>query len=161
LFRTVRHGFNVVPGPTDPRLSMIYVDDLVTGLLLAAERGRRLTTVLDGPEAEQGIYFTAMDEAATLTEMAQAAASAMNLPAPRTFFVPRPLCWLGAYANQCRGWLLRKPVLLTPDKMREATAGSWICSSHKAKIELGFTCSTLLAEGFRKTADWYLRHGWL
>lgn len=161
LFRAVRTGFNVVPGQADPRLSLIFVEDLVSALLLAAERGKTITSARTGPEAEQGIYFTAMEESIPFSEMGQAAARAMNVPAIRTVRLPVLLCWLAAYANQFRATVLRQPILFTPDKIREAFAGSWTCSSEKARIELGMKCTTGLADGFRVTVDWYRRQGWL
>ena len=161
LFRSVRTGFNVVPGQADPRLSIIFVEDLVSALLLAAERGKTITAARTGPEAERGIYFTAMEESIAFSEMAQAAARAMNLSAIRTVRLPGLLCWLGAYANQFRATLLHQPILFTPDKIREAFAGSWTCSSEKAKVELGMRCTTGLVDGFRVTVDWYRRQGWL
>jgi nucleoside-diphosphate-sugar epimerase len=160
LFRTVRRGWNIVPGRGRDRLSLIFVDDLVTGLLLAAERGRRLGVDGAGSPGD-GIYFVAMDERPTLTEMAWAAAAVLNVPSVWTVRLPRFLCRLVAYASQAGAIARGKPALLTPDKMREATAGSWICSAEKARVDLGFTCTIGLAEGFRRTGEWYLRQGWL
>jgi nucleoside-diphosphate-sugar epimerase len=161
LFQTVRRGFNFVPGRSDKRLSLLYVEDLVTAMLLAAERGRRLATDREGPAAERGIYFLAIDQYPTLAELGREAAAALGVTSVWTVRLPLPLCWLFAFVAQTIARVRGKPALFIPDKMREATAGSWICSSHKAKTEIGFTCATTLAEGFRLTADWYLRHGWL
>ena len=160
VFRSVKKGFNVVPSRLDPRMSLIYVDDLVTALLLAAQRGRTLSPGPTGPEDERGIYFTTSEESLTFSEMGQAAARALNVSI-RTMRLPMILCWVGAYANQFRAALMRKPIIFNPDKVREALAGSWTCSSDKAQVELGWKCTISLADGFRLMGEWYQRHGWL
>lgn len=161
LFRSVQNGFNVVPRRVDPNMSIIYVDDVVSALLLAAERGHALPADPTGPEDDQGIYFATSEESLTISGMARAAARALNISAFRTVRMPMLLCWLGAYVNQFRAALMRKPIIFTPDKFREALAGYWVCSSDKAKVELGLKCSTNLVDGFRLTGEWYQRQGWL
>src|SRR5262249_47811608 len=108
-----------------------------------------------------GIYFATSDESLTFSGMGLAAAKALNVPSIRTVRLPMLLCWLGAYINQFRALLMHKPIIFTVDKVREAIAGSWICSSDKAKRELGLKCSTNLADGFRLMGEWYQRQGWL
>ena len=161
VFSSVRKGFNVVPSRVDPSMSFIYVEDLVSALLLAGERGRTHPPRHTGQDAEEGIYFAGSDESLTFSGMGLAAARALNVPAIRTVRLPMLLCWLGAYINQFRALLMHKPIIFTVDKVREALAGSWICSSDKAKAELGLKCSTNLADGFRLTGEWYRRQGWL
>lgn len=164
LFRLIRSGINLVPGPMMPRHSWIYVDDLVEAMLLAAERGQRLADPgIDGPNSldDQGLYFVALDEQPTLAEVAYLAAEAQSCRAPRTIHVPRFLCWMGARFNDLRTRILGRTYWLCSDKLREALAGSWICSADKAKRELGFVCRVNLTQGFRITIDWYHDQGWL
>jgi nucleoside-diphosphate-sugar epimerase len=158
VFRSVRNGFNFLPGPLDPSMSVIYVDDLVSALLLAARQGRTLSI---GVHDNQGIYFVTSEESLTYSGMGRAAAKAMNIATYRTVRLPMFLCWFGAYFNQFRALLMHKPIIFTADKVREAIAGYWICSSDKAKAELGLKCVTNLADGFRLTGEWYRRQGWL
>jgi hypothetical protein len=58
------------------------------------------------------------------------------------------------------GRLRRKPALFNFDKMREATAGSWVCRVERAGCELGFRPAAPLAEQFRDTARWYAEQKW-
>ena len=46
-------------------------------------------------------------------------------------------------------------------KMAEALAGSWMCSSAKARTQLGWSPAATLAERLRETAQWYREAGWL
>jgi len=161
LFRTVRWHVNFVPGRSASRLSWIYVSDLVEALLLAAERGMRLVRTESGPESERGIYFAALDEWPTLAEVGALAAQALDCRLWHTFHMPGPVCQLYARCNDVLARLIRRPILLSHDKITEGLAGSWLCSAEKAKRELGFVCRIGLAEGFRRTAAWYRDQGWL
>ena len=49
----------------------------------------------------------------------------------------------------------------TSDKMAEALAGSWICSSAKARTHLGWYPAAALVERLHETAQWYRQAGWL
>ena len=157
IFFGVKSGFNLVPGVVDPRMSLIYVEDMVSALILAAERGQILS---QGPEDDRGIYFTSSEESLTYSEMGRAAAKALNVQV-RTVRLPMLIFWLGAYANQFVASLLRRPIVFNPDKVREALAGAWTCSSQKARVELGLECTTSLTDGFRIMGEWYRREGWL
>jgi hypothetical protein len=54
-----------------------------------------------------------------------------------------------------------KAMSLNLDKVREATAGSWICSPRTAEAELGFKPAAPLEDRFRQTTEWYVKQGWL
>lgn len=155
LFGLVRRGINLIPGPTMTRLSWIFVEDLVQAMLLAAERGQRLTS------HSQGLYFVALDDRPTLAEVADLAAEVQGYRVKRTFHIPRFLCWFGARFNDLRTRLTGRTYWLNSDKLREVLAGSWICSPDKAKRELGFLCRVSLSQGFRLTSEWYYANGWL
>jgi nucleoside-diphosphate-sugar epimerase len=45
--------------------------------------------------------------------------------------------------------------------MTEALAGSWMCSSAKARTNLGWSPAATLAERLYETAQWYRQAKWL
>ena len=47
------------------------------------------------------------------------------------------------------------------DKVREILAGSWTCSTAKARQQLGWAPAAPLAERLRETAQWYRDAHWL
>jgi nucleoside-diphosphate-sugar epimerase len=47
------------------------------------------------------------------------------------------------------------------DKIADVLAGSWTCSSAKARRELGWSPAKPLADRLRETALWYREAGWL
>lgn len=161
LFRLVQWGINLAPRSATSLLSWLYVGDLVDAIVLAADRGKRLTARSEAPVEEQGIYFVALDRFTTAVEAAHLAAEIQGGRIYRTIHVPNFLCWFGARVNECRTRFSRRPHWFVSDKLREALVGPWTCSSAKAKRELGFHCRTDLAGGLRATYQWYRAQGWL
>jgi nucleoside-diphosphate-sugar epimerase len=159
MFRPIaRWGIHAVPGRGERCFSLIHVADLVEGLLLAAEKGERLHH--DGPPG-QGIYFMAGDDHPTYAELGQAMAAALGRKTATVVHVPGPLAhWVGlcgdamAQIRQRAGWV-------NSDKIIEALAGSWTCSSAKARIQLGWSPGDALARRLHETALWYRGAGWL
>jgi nucleoside-diphosphate-sugar epimerase len=160
LLHQARWGIVLRPGHCNFRLSWIYVADLVEAMVLAAERGRRLLPDAV-PEDERGVYFVALDERPTVTELANLLAKVIDSRSVWDIRVPALLCWLGAHVNHYRTWLTGRAYWLNSDKIREALAGSWVCDANKAKRELGFVCRTDLMTGLRATVRWYHDQGWL
>jgi nucleoside-diphosphate-sugar epimerase len=161
LFKVARLGVNLIPGSAAQQLSFIYVDDLVTALPEAAARGQRLCPVNAGQDHSQGIYFVAMDECPALADLGDLAGRIMGCASIRNIVLPTWASRIAARATDFAARLTMQPMLLTSDKMREALAGSWICSGDKAKRAWGFSCQTGLADGFAKTVAWYRQHKWL
>jgi nucleoside-diphosphate-sugar epimerase len=161
LFRAVRYGVNFVPGRRDIWLSWVYVTDLVNSMQRAAECGHRLLPAEESHDQACGIYYIALDESATLTEVGALAAQALERRLWHTFHVPGRICRLFARGNDLFARLTKRPVLITSDKITEGLAGSWLCAPEKAKQELGFVCQTKLADGLRQTAAWYRTQGLL
>jgi nucleoside-diphosphate-sugar epimerase len=150
---------NIVPGDRGQRLSFIYVDDIVLALTQAALQGERLAN--DEARPDQGVYFVALDEHPTMGELGHLAGIALGGIPARPLVVPAWLSQLTGHVNDFLARLTMQPKLITSDKMREALAGSWLCSSDKAKRHWGFTCRIGLADGFQKTVQWYRDQRWL
>jgi dihydroflavonol-4-reductase len=140
------------------RVSLIHVADLVELLLLAAGKGERLRP--DGAPG-QGIYFVAADQDPTYAELGQAIARAMGKKRATVVHVPGPLVRLVGRCGDALGRVRQRPGWVNSDKMAEALAGSWMCSSAKARTRLGWSPAATLAERLRETAQWYRQAGWL
>lgn len=163
MFKPVaRWGVHPVPGLVPRHYSLIHADDLVEALLLAAARGKRLPP--RGASADQrgvGCYFAACDEQPSWHELGRMIGRSLGrgstLVVPFGARMVRAVGLLGELAGRLRG----RQVTMNLDKAREATAGSWICSSKKAKEELGFSVAVPLAGRLAQTARWYQQEGWL
>lgn len=160
MFRPIaRWGLHLVPGRGEPRLSLIHVDDLVEGLLLAGEKGERLLQC--GSPAGQGIYFIAGEDRLTYAQLGQAMATALGKKPPAVIHLPGPLVRLVGVSGDVMGWMRRRPGWVSRDKITEALAGSWTCSPAKARSQLGWSPAATLTDRLHETAQWYRQAGWL
>lgn len=164
VYRAVRRlGVHANAGLAVHRFSLIHAEDLAQALILAAERGKRLRPARDpGEECDStGIYFAASEERPSYVELGRMIAAEVGRPRAWILRVPRPVVWLVGSSNELLGRIRGKPLALNLDKVREALAGSWVCSTDRAQRELGFRVTTPLAERIRQTARWYLDQGWI
>ena len=47
------------------------------------------------------------------------------------------------------------------DKLRDASAPGWVCSTAKAQEQLDFAPAASLQDRYHETVAWYREHGWL
>ena len=162
LFRSaIRFGIHLAPGLKPQRFSLIHADDLVTLLLLAAARGKRLPPLGQrGDSAGQGYYFAACEQDPTYADLGRLVAESVGhrvLVIPTAIPVVRTVAAVGEAISQVR----QHPLLMNLDKAREVAAGSWLCSAQAAQRDLGFAVGAPLLERLRQTAEWYRQEGWL
>ena len=159
MFRPIaRWGVHVVPGRRKRRFSLIHVSDLVAGLLFAAEKGERLHP---SGSPGQGIYFIAAPEHPTYAGLGQAMATALGRNRAAEVCLPELLTRLIGLCGDAMVRVRRQPGWVSGDKMAEVLAGSWTCSSAKARTQLGWSPAATLAERLRETVQWYRQAGWL
>ena len=158
VFRPIaRLGTHVVVGSDDRHVSLVAVADLVECLLLAAEHGERLVPGAPG----YGIYFAAAEDI-SYVELGMLIARALGKPQPRILSSagmvdaddwPVRRCHVAESANVRDG--------SAAIRLRDVLAGSWTCSSAKARQQLGWSPAALLADRLRETAQWYRDAHWL
>jgi nucleoside-diphosphate-sugar epimerase len=159
IFRPIaRWGIHAVPGLGERCFSLIHVADLVEGLLLAAEKGERLHP---NGSPGQGIYFMAADDYPTYAELGQAMATALGKKRATVVHLPGPLVKLVGLCGDAMTWIRQRPAWVNSDKIIEALAGSWMCSSAKARTQLGWSPAAALAKRLYETAQWYRQARWL
>ncbi|TVQ57878.1 MAG: NAD(P)-dependent oxidoreductase [Phycisphaerales bacterium] len=155
-----RWGLHPVFGRGESHLSFVHVDDLVTGLLLAAEKGERVP-LADKDDAGRGIYFLAEEEQPTYAEFGRLIAMALGRKPPRVVRVPTPMMKLAGAGAEAMGRMRRRTSWLNRDKITEALAGSWTCTSEKARTHLGWSPAATLSDRLHETVQWYRDAGWL
>jgi len=150
VIRAVARGWMVRIGSAERGFSLIYVGDLVEGLIAAADR----------EDAGGKIFYLAHPSAVSWEEFGATAARLMGRSA-RTVTIPEQAAYaLGLLAE----WWTRlsgKPGILSRDKVAEACCAGWVCDPSRACRELGFRASTGLDEGLGRSLDWYKEAGWL
>lgn len=149
LFQAARLGLNLFYGNRDRRMSWIYVDDCVRGIIAAAAHD---------VSVGQG-YFLTRDPPRSWDDFQTEIALAVGRPV-RTVDLPEPLLWAGALVGELATRLDKKPRLLNLQKARLGAQDAWTCSGDAARKELGFDARVPLSEGIPTTHQWYLDHDW-
>lgn len=162
MFRSIqRSGVFTSPGFRMRSYSIIDARDLATALIAAAERGRRARPPQEVDESQQGVYYATSDEQLKLSEIAQLVAAAVGRRGCRTLRIPPRAAYVAAAVLDAAAYVRSRPFIVSRDKIREATSGSWICSGERLFRETGFRVETPIAERIASTAAWYRDAGWL
>jgi nucleoside-diphosphate-sugar epimerase len=132
------------------RLSLLYIEDLVRGLLLASEK----------EEARGEIFFLSDGQDYGWKDIGRAAALAVGGRA-RTFPVPKWLIWASAIMGQMIAAFSRRPALLDYGRAKDMVQQSWVCDIGKSRRLLGFEPRVTLDLGARLTFQWYKEARWL
>jgi nucleoside-diphosphate-sugar epimerase len=151
-----RSGVHVVPGRGDRRISLIAVADVVECIVLAAQKGERLA----GDDPGRGIYFAAAEDLSHV-EFGDAIAHALGRKQARIVHLPEWAIRAMGLGGDVVSRLSRRPGWIGRDKISDLLAGSWTCSSAKARRQLGWSPAAPLADRLRETAQWYRDARWL
>ena len=143
LFSLVKSGRFIMFGSGQTLMHMVYIDDLVAGMIQANEHpnGVGKTMILAGPE-----YVP-------LTELIRLVAAATNAPAPGWRL---PLWPLMTAAAGCEA--LCRPLGIEPPLHRRRAAfftKNRAFSIEYAKESIGYEPQVALQDGLQRTARWY------
>ncbi|NOY58329.1 MAG: NAD-dependent epimerase/dehydratase family protein [Calditrichaeota bacterium] len=150
MFKNINRGILPVLGKGDQKVSMVHVNDLVDGIVLAAESSR----------ANGRLYYISGDENYEWKTVGKIMAQALGKH-PLTLHIPVRAIDILSFISTGISRISGKPVLLNRDKVAEMKQPAWLCSNALAKKELGFHPKFNLLEGFFMTAEWYKKMGWL
>ena len=149
LIRPIRTGRFIMLGSGEVVYQMIYIDDLIDGILLCATR----------EEAIGKVYILTGGEPTTLNQIVRVIAEVLSVRPPWLRFPVTPVYMAGILCE-----LLCKPLGINPPLYRRRVdffRKTRCFDISKAKRELGFCPKTDLKTGIRLTADWYRGHGHL
>jgi len=159
LFRSVGRGLHLVPGNADLQMSLVQVEDLAAGIVAAALRGERIES--KSTEPGSGVYHLAGEERPTYEALGSLVAAAMDVPSPRLVKIPKLVARSAATISEAAARVRKRPTVFNRDKILEAHSGHWICSSDKARQDLGWHPLRDLQSRLKETALWYRERGWL
>jgi len=153
---------HVILGLAPPQISLIHVEDLVEILLRAAERGHRVDPQAGTPGRGEGYYFAVCDEYPDYARLGKILKHLIRedgrgIPA----FLPSPLSWLVGGITQLVSAMLGTSITVNLDKVREAHATGWACSTKAIREQLDFQPAADLRSRLKETANWYRQNGWL
>jgi nucleoside-diphosphate-sugar epimerase len=133
-----------------PRLSLVYVDDVVQALLLASE--------IDKPRGD--IFFLSDGHDYRLEEIGDTFARVMGVSAFR-IPVPEWALHVAAAFSEVFSRLSKKPPLISKGKVEEIVQKDWVCDITRAREFLCFEPRFPLAQGATLTVDWCRKENWL
>lgn len=149
-FKTFSKGLNSVIGFDAKYLSLVYVEDLADGIILAAENN-----IADGQK-----YFVCFDKAYNWDEIGSLTSKLLGKKALK-IRLPHSVLYSVGYLAELFSTFSSKPATLNIEKCKDITQLRWVCSNEKAKQELGFKAKYSLEESFKKTIDWYKEMRWI
>lgn len=149
FFTAVNRGLCVVPRG-DPGLSLVYVRDLVRGIIEAAE----------SPRTTGETYYVGSRRIISWGKLKESSESALGkksrmIQIPRSFIMP-----LGSL-SEFAGKLSRTYPALNREKAREILHATKQCSSRKAGEHFGYASQVSLNDGIKETIAWYRSQGWI
>ena len=148
MLKSISKGWMLEIGGGERWFSVIYVGDLVEGLL-AARRG-----------VPGRAYFLAHPQPVSWSELGAAAARIMARR-PRVVRVPPGVAYAVGLGAEVWSQITRKSGIISREKVAEARCRWWICDTRRAAAELGFEARTPLNAGLAETLAWYKEAAWL
>jgi nucleoside-diphosphate-sugar epimerase len=151
LFRAAKHGLAVHAGNRSQWFSIIHVSDLVDAIARMAETD----------EAARRSYCLGNEAPVQWGGLFPLAAKCAGRELRLDIELPGWLVDAGALVGNVIAKISGKASLLTSGKVALAKPSAWVCSSTRARIELGLGPETPLERGFCETYRWYAEQGWL
>jgi nucleoside-diphosphate-sugar epimerase len=150
FFKAANKGLRVSFGIGESYLSLVYVKDLVDGVISVAEK----------PKSTNQTYFIADERIYSWKEAFEIIAQVLNR---RTIplRIPKSLVIFFAFLSETFSKLIGKAAVFNTQKAKEITQRYWGLDVSKAKAELGFTPQYDLHKGAEETVKWYKEMGWL
>jgi nucleoside-diphosphate-sugar epimerase/xanthosine utilization system XapX-like protein len=144
-FPVVAAGFAPRVGLGDKIVTMVYVGDLVRGMVEAAE----------SPATVGRTYFLADPAPVPASLMIRAVADALQTRVRIPLIVPAFALAIGAHLAEWLHFFTRARPALTRDKVREVRQRYWAASPAAALADFGWQAKVGLEEGMRRAvADW-------
>ncbi len=150
MFKAFASHVDVGMGYRKQLLSFIYVEDLARAAYDALERSATGET-----------YEIAEERTYTQSEFRKIAADAMNLGLVVPLRLPMWVVKGVSTVVEKIGVLRMKPSTLNRDKYRIMKQRNWAVDCTKAREGFGFKPQVDLAEGVRRSIEWYKKEGWL
>lgn len=149
LFRMIQKRIFVMVGDGSVLFQPAYIDDVVSGFVLA----------MDHPAAPGQAFIIGGAEYVPLRQLVEMIARELGVSPPRWRVPVRPVVALAALTER-----VFTPLGLEPPLHRRRVSfyqNNRAFSVDKARRLLGYEPQVSLAEGIARTASWYRAHGWL
>lgn len=152
FFQLVRRGIALTVGGWDREVSLIYIKDLVQGLVAATQGERR--------SAGGRIFYLTHPDLVTWRTVAQTIGRALGRQ-PILLSIPEAVAQLIAVGAEGIAALRGRSAGLNRERVHEIAQERWACDPSRAIKELGFRPRFPVADGIPETVAWYREAGWL
>ncbi len=149
LYRALANGMRFEIGGRK-EISLVYVRDLVEGILLAAE----------SPEAENETFLLTNREPLVMSDLMDLILEKLGRTALRIPIPDRVVRLLGGVLEDVGNLIGRRP-MFGRDKAIEMTQEVWACRPDKARRIIGWEAQIPVYQGMAETIRWYQREGLL
>jgi nucleoside-diphosphate-sugar epimerase len=149
LIKAIKTRRFVMLGSGEVTYQMIYIDDLIDGILRCGIEEKAIGNM----------YILTGEEPVTLNQLVRGIAEVLGVPPPRLRLPVTPFYMAGFICE-----LLCKPIGINPPLYRRRVdffRKTRCFDISKAKRELGFRPNTDLKTGIGLTVAWYREHGYL
>ena len=141
IARYVKKGIMVSPSSNKSKFSFIYLNDLVKAIEKAVFE-----------EIENDKYYVCENNIYEWQEFISKMAENLKVKMPKMINLPKPLMYMAGFSYEILSYLTSTLPVLNRDKVREAKAGDWICSSKKWESKTSQKW-TPLSDGLRETFE--------
>lgn len=145
VFRLMSMGIAPLPGSTDARFSMLYVDDIAGVVLSWLRQSVPPSGVFSLDDGTPGGYSW-QDVAAVVSGLCQRTV--------RVVHVPAALLNVPAWVNRALAQLCGYAPMLTPEKLRELRHPDWVCDNRALQQVLDWSPRYQLERGLVHTPGW-------
>ena len=150
-FKTFKYGFCPIVGDgNNPKVSMVYVSDLIDGIMLATKK------------TDPGVhtyYLGGHKDAYSWNQIGDITSIVLGKKALTIKIKPDLVKKVSAFIEGAASLIGKYPVV-NKEKANEMVL-EWVCSSEKAKKELGYNPQISIQEGISRTIRWYKKFNWL
>jgi nucleoside-diphosphate-sugar epimerase len=150
FFRAVHRGIIPLIGFSTKWVSLVHIRDLACGIVDAFE----------SDVAVGKTYFISSDQFYTWKQIGTTTAAIIGRRA-FPIVLPHTLVLSIAAVSGWIGHLQGKAPVLDYHKGRDIIQRFWICSTERARRDLGYRQEISLEEGISSTIEWYTTHRWL
>jgi len=144
-----KHICPIIGDGQHPRVSMVYVGDVVQGILKAAKQKKSGVST----------YFITGSKIYTWNQIRGTASKVLGKRTIPIYVKPKYVKKIAGTIEKAGSFLGIYPVL-NREKAKELIL-EWTCTSEKAQRELNYNPTYSLDEGISRTIHWYQRHHWL
>jgi dihydroflavonol-4-reductase len=148
--KSIKKGVQLLIGKNRKYLNLIYIDDLIDGIIAASTN----------EAAENQVYFLGSPESYPNEVIGETIAGILHRKIIN-FHLPDYMVYIVCLLQEIIGKVSGKNMFLNREKAKELVQSNWTCSIEKAKKDFGFDPHISLNEGFSRTYEWYLKMGWM